>query len=91
MVLAFRPDEINLVVADTGSGFDRTDADRTEPGHGNGLPNMQARARRLGGRVFIEPNPSGGTRVMLAVPLDDVEATEIPATTPGLPDEVIST
>jgi len=90
VVLAFRPDEINLVVADTGSGFDRAKADRTEPGHGNGLPNMQARARRLGGRVFIEPNPTGGTRVMLAVPLDDVEATEIPATTPGIPDEVIS-
>jgi signal transduction histidine kinase len=90
VVLAFRPDEINLVVADTGTGFDRDGADRTEPGHGNGVRNMQERARRLGGRVFIEPNPTGGTRVMLAVPLDDVEATEIPATTPGLPDEVIS-
>ncbi len=91
VVLAFRPDELNLVVADTGSGLNRDGADRTDPGHGNGLPNMQARARRLGGRILIEANPTGGTRVMLAVPLDDVEATEIPASAPGVPDEVIST
>lgn len=90
VVLAFRPDEINLVISDTGTGFDPGSTDRRDLGHGNGLTNMQERARRLGGRVFIEPNPAGGTRVMLAVPLDDVEATEIPATTPGLPDEVIS-
>jgi signal transduction histidine kinase len=52
---------------------------------------MEERARRLGGRVVIEPNPTGGTRVVLAVPLDDVEATEMPATRAGVPDEVIST
>jgi signal transduction histidine kinase len=88
--LAFRPDEITLIIADGGCGFDPAGADRSAPGHGNGVRNMQERARRLGGRVFIEPNPAGGTRVVLEVPLDDVEATEIPVSAPGLPDEVIT-
>lgn len=90
VALAFRPDEIHLVVADGGSGFDPNGVDRSEPGHGNGVRNMQERARRLGGRVFIEPNPAGGTRVVLEVPLDDVESTEVPVSAPGLPDEVIT-
>lgn len=89
--LAFRPDEINLVVADTGSGFPDTVPDRTDDGHGNGVRNMRERARWLGGRVVIEPRSTGGTRVVLAVPLDDVEATEMPATRSGVTDEVIST
>jgi len=89
--LCFRADEINLLVADTGRGFPDRIPDRSAEGHGNGVPNMEERARRLGGRVVIEPNPTGGTRVVLAVPLDDVEATEMPATRAGVPDEVIST
>ena len=91
VVLAFRPDEIMLVVSDAGCGFSAGGHDRSEPGHGNGVRNMQERARWLGGRVVIEPSPAGGTRVVLAVPLDDVEATEMPATTTGVADEVIST
>lgn len=90
VLLAFRPDEITLLVADTGTGFTAPAPDRTEPGHGNGVPNMQERARWLGGRVVVEAAPAGGTRVVLAVPLDDVEATEMPATTTGVADEVIS-
>ena len=89
--LCFRADEINLLVADTGRGFPDRIPDRSAEGHGNGVRNMEERARRLGGRVVIEPNPTGGTRVVLAVPLDDVEATEMPATRAGVPDEVIST
>jgi hypothetical protein len=41
--------------------------------------------------VVIEPSATGGTRVVLAVPLDDVEATEMPATRTSVTDEVIST
>ncbi len=91
VTLAFRPDEINLVIADTGSGFPETLPDRSHDGHGNGVRNMQERARWLGGRVVIEPSATGGTRVVLAVPLDDVEATEMPATRTSVTDEVIST
>ncbi|MBM3634330.1 MAG: hypothetical protein FJW99_03420 [Actinobacteria bacterium] len=90
VTLAFHPDEINLVVADNGRGLQEQGTDRSEPGHGNGVRNMQERARWLGGRLAVEPNPAGGTRVVLAVPLDDVEATEMPVTAPGLPDEVVT-
>lgn len=90
VTLAFHPDEINLVIADTGSGLPEEGNDRSEPGHGNGVRNMRERGRWLGGRLVVEPNPAGGTRVVLAVPLDDVEATEMPATTPGIPDEVVT-
>lgn len=89
VLLAFRPDEITLLVADTGTGLATGPADRSEPGHGNGLRNMRERARWLGGRVTVENAPAGGTCVVLAVPLDDVEATEMPATT-GAADEVMS-
>ena len=90
MRLSFHPDELNLVIADTGAGI-RSDSDGpAAPGHGNGLTNMQDRARWLGGRIVIEPGESGGTRVVLAVPLDDVESTEMPATRHGAPTEVMS-
>ncbi len=90
VTLAFHPDEMNMVVADSGRGLPAEGTDRSEPGHGHGVPNMQERGRWLGGRLVIEQNPAGGTRVVLAVPLDDVEATEMPATTPGIPDEVVT-
>lgn len=86
--LVFRPDEIDFVVSDTGRGFDPDQGAAAEPGHGNGVRNMHERARWLGGRIVIEPGPSGGTRVVLAVPLDDVESTEMPATRQTLPSEV---
>ena len=87
VLLTFRPDELNLVVTDTGTGFAPDDRGEGTPGHGHGIPNMTERARWLGGRVIVESVSTGGTRVMLAIPLDDVEATEMP---PDLPDEVIT-
>ncbi len=45
---------------------------------------MRERARRLGGRVQIEPAPGGGTRVVLAVPLDSEEPDGDLATTDPL-------
>ncbi len=91
VLLAFRPDEINLIIADTGDGLPEAVPAHSEDGHGHGLRNMQERARRLGGRVVIEARPTGGTRVVLAVPLDDVGPTEMPATRPDIRDEVTST
>ena len=74
--LCFRPDELNLVVVDDGCGlgFD-------EGATGQGLRNMRERARRLGGRLTVEPAVGGGTRVALAVPLD--------AETPAEPESTI--
>lgn len=63
--LAFSADELDLIVLDDGSGID------DEPAHtGQGLRNMRERARRLGGRAVIERAPEGGTRVLVAIPLD---------------------
>jgi signal transduction histidine kinase len=63
--LCFRPDELNLVVEDDGCG-----CGADESVAGQGLRNMRERARRLGGRLAVEPLAGGGTRVALAVPLD---------------------
>jgi len=88
--LAFHPDEINLTISDTGGGIRDEVAGSAAPGHGNGLKNMHDRARWLGGRIVIESSPSGGTRVVLAVPLDDMASTEMPATQQGTPTEVMN-
>jgi signal transduction histidine kinase len=77
--LCFRADELNLVVVDDGCGLGPDGSVG-----GQGLRNMRERARRLGGRLAVEPLPGGGTRVALAVPLDaecpdEPEPTAIPS------------
>jgi signal transduction histidine kinase len=71
--LAFAPDELDLVVADDGCGPAGVAAAEASPGGHQGLRNMRERARRLGGRLEVAENPAGGTRVVLAVPLDSDE------------------
>jgi signal transduction histidine kinase len=80
--LAFAPDELDLVVADDGRGPGEMAAE-SDRSH-QGLRNMRERARRLGGRLVVEPAPSGGTRVTLAVPLD----SEIPEAEPASSDPI---
>ena len=71
--LVFAPDELDLVVADDGCGPAGLAAAPDAPGRHEGLRNMRERARRLGGRLEVAENPTGGTRVVLAVPLDSDE------------------
>ncbi|MGE3232946.1 MAG: sensor histidine kinase [Thermoleophilia bacterium] len=71
--LVFRPDELDLVVADDGCGPNAGAGPVAVPGRHEGLRNMRERARRLGGRLDVAENPTGGTRVVLAVPLDSDE------------------
>ncbi len=72
--LVFGPDELDLVVADDGCGPGGVAAGPdAAPGRHEGLRNMRERARRLGGRLEVAENPTGGTRVVLAVPLDSDE------------------
>ena len=71
--LVFRPDELDLVVSDDGCGPSRTAVTADAPGRHEGLRNMHERARRLGGRLEVAADPAGGTRVVLAVPLDSDE------------------
>lgn len=79
VALAFAPDELDLVVSDDGRGPGRA----LDPGgECHGLRNMRERARRLGGRLTVQPGPRGGTRVTLAVPLD----SDVPAGEPAAPD-----
>ena len=85
VALVLAPDELDLVVADDGRGPDGGEADE---GCGQGLRNMRERARRLGGRLVVEPAPGGGTRLILAVPLDSEEPEADSTSSPEMIPEV---
>lgn len=69
VALTFAPDELDLVVSDDGCGPGEP-TEGADTGRHEGLRNMRERARRLGGRLSVDGAPGGGTRVVLAVPLD---------------------
>ena len=52
VALVLAPDELDLVIADDGRG---PAAGESDEGCGQGLRNMRERARRLGGRLVVEP------------------------------------
>lgn len=56
--------EILLIVQDDGIGLDET-----KKVHGYGLRGLEERATQLGGALFIRPAHSGGTRVVMSLPL----------------------
>jgi len=60
-------EELVLKVVDDGRG---PDGEGAGPDGGHGLPNLRARAERLGGTCTVEPAPRGGTRLVWTVPLD---------------------
>jgi signal transduction histidine kinase len=61
-----RQDErLMVVVADDGQGFDPA----VVPESGIGLAGMLERSRLLGGELWIESTPQGGTRVTVSVPI----------------------
>lgn len=57
-------DQLKLGVEDDGRGFDTSQASQ-----GQGLGNMQRRARALGGTLEMGPREGGGTSIRLDVPL----------------------
>jgi len=63
VTVAANQGDLVLTVTDDGSGFDQRG-----PSHGQGLPNMRARAAEYGGHVEITSRPGGGTRVCLTIP-----------------------
>ncbi len=69
VALTFSSDELDLVVSDDGCGPGEA-PEGSGTGRHEGLRNMRERARRLGGRLSIDAGPGGGTRVVLAIPLD---------------------
>jgi signal transduction histidine kinase len=60
------PDAIELLVQDTGTGFD---VEAAEASHGIGLVSMQERAVLAGGKLSITSSPRRGTTIEARVPL----------------------
>ncbi len=56
---------LKIDINDDGKGFDTT-----QPSHGNGLVNMQKRAREIRGKLNIVSNPGMGTTLSLVVQID---------------------
>ncbi|HET9054354.1 MAG TPA: ATP-binding protein, partial [Cyclobacteriaceae bacterium] len=58
------PGRIAFCIDDNGKGFDTQTAFT-----GNGLRNMQARAKNIGGNLVIKSRAGSGTEIMLSFPL----------------------
>ena len=58
---------LHLAIVDNGRGFRPAET----PGDGLGLQGMKERARLLGGELRVTSEPSGGTEVVLTVPVRD--------------------
>jgi len=65
---------IDLRISDNGTGFDLG-----EPSEGNGLRNIDYRARQIGGRLDLYSIPDGGTSLVLVVPIN----SELPHSVTG--------
>ena len=63
-------DGVRLMIEDDGRGFN-TD---TVEGHGEGLKNMAARARKLGARFSLTSESGAGTRIVFDIPMERVHA-----------------
>jgi signal transduction histidine kinase len=63
----YRPTELELAIADNGSGF-ALDAHRNKNGEHQGIRNMQERAHLIGGKLEIASTVGRGTTVRLIVP-----------------------
>lgn len=61
---------VRLLVEDDGVGFHASSVQEL----GHGLKNMEARARRLGGRLEVMSEPGHGTRVVFDLPQEPVHA-----------------
>ncbi|HSE59868.1 MAG TPA: sensor histidine kinase [Nitrospiraceae bacterium] len=60
---------VRLVVEDNGVGFEVS----CSPQQGHGLKNMQARAKRVGGRLDVRSDPGQGTTVICTIPILSTE------------------
>ena len=58
-------DEVQLVVRDTGAGFD---VEQAKKNRGLGLVSMQERINLVHGRFAVDSKPAKGTRIFAAVP-----------------------
>jgi two-component system, NarL family, nitrate/nitrite sensor histidine kinase NarX len=73
---------LRFVVEDDGAGLLSADAAPCAAGADAvthfGMEIMRERAQRLGGTLYVQSRPVGGTRVCLHIPLDGAEAASTP-------------
>ncbi len=74
VTLSYNGDSVRLQVLDNGVGIGSAAGCR-ERGQGRGLAGMEERANLLGGRCVAEEAETGGTRVLVDIPLPHVRAT----------------
>ena len=75
-------DTLQLEISDSGSGFA---VDQAQTGTGLGLISMQERAHLVNGSFAIESGASGGTRIMVSVPVIGMLGDEASGAWPGQP------
>jgi len=63
--------QVELKIADDGKGFDLTPLNDEKNTFGLGIRNMHNRAKLIGGRFHMQSSPGLGTRVSIAVPLNN--------------------
>jgi PAS domain S-box-containing protein len=71
--LTDRSGEVQMVVSDSGTGFD---VEAARQGRGLGLVTMQERVRLVRGSITISSKPAGGTVVHVRVPLTSEDMAE---------------
>ena len=65
-----RPDNVRIIVADDGPGFDPNSLDDMRTGSQTvGLLNIRERVSSFGGEFHINSGPKRGTRITLSLPL----------------------
>jgi two-component system, NarL family, sensor kinase len=65
IIVTYNPQNLHLVIEDNGQGF--VPAHQGGPQQGNGLGNLQQRARLLGGHCDINSAPGLGTRIIIII------------------------
>jgi signal transduction histidine kinase len=70
--LSYQGDYTSLTVSDNGKGVS-VDSVSKKGYHGQGIANMQARARMLGGELILDSKPGHGLTLQLTVPCDGTE------------------
>jgi signal transduction histidine kinase len=63
--LKYHHNVLEMILTDDGVGF----IPEEMKGKGNGLPNLQERARQINGEVTITSTPGSGTEIRLQVPV----------------------
>jgi len=71
--LSERANEIQLIISDSGKGFDLHTA---LLGKGLGLTTMRERVRLVNGNIAIDSRPMGGTTIQISVPLASDQPAE---------------